>query len=80
MSRPYHCTGELAQIEQRLHVLGWHKARTKFLARFLAALISVGTVSLTRIASVFPAAAKSESSYKRTLKMDSRELARGLLL
>jgi len=65
MSRPDHCTEEFEQIERQLHVLGWHKARIKFLARFLAAVISVGTVSLSRIASVFPTAAKAESSYKR---------------
>jgi Transposase DDE domain len=56
----------IQQIEQRLaESIDWNLARIKFLARFLVALITVKTVCLTQIASVFPGAAKKESHYKR---------------
>ncbi len=59
-------SAELRSIEQKLaHSIDWNQARIKFLARFLVALISVKTVCLKQIASVFPAEAKTESSYKR---------------
>ncbi len=45
--------------------IGWNKARIKFLARFLVALIAVKTVCLTQIASVFAGKAKPASHYKR---------------
>jgi hypothetical protein len=57
---------ELRSLEQKLaNSIDWNQARIKFLTRFLVALISVKTVCLTQIASVFPAEAKAESSYKR---------------
>ncbi|HEV2124618.1 MAG TPA: IS4 family transposase [Chloroflexota bacterium] len=56
----------MEQIEQKLtESIDWNKARIKFLARFLAALIAVKTVCLTQIASVFPGEARKDSHYKR---------------
>jgi hypothetical protein len=58
-------------IEQKLtQSIDWNRARIKFLARFLVAILTVKTVCLTQIASVFPAAegdrqAKLDSRYKR---------------
>ena len=56
---------DLHCIEQTLESTGWNKARVKFLARFLVALIAVKTVCLTQIASVFPGDALPASHYKR---------------
>ena len=59
-------SAELCSIEQKLsESIDWNLARIKFLARFLVALISVKTVCLTQIASVFPGKAKPDSAYKR---------------
>lgn len=59
-------SAELCSIEQKLaSSIDWNRARIKFLARFLVALISVKTVCLTQIASVFPGEATKESHYKR---------------
>ena len=56
----------MEQIEQSLtQSIDWNKARIKFLARFLAALIAVKSVCLTQIASVFPGEAQKDSHYKR---------------
>jgi hypothetical protein len=54
------------EIEQELgRSIDWNRARVKFLARFLVALISVRTVCLTQIASAFPGCADKESHYRR---------------
>ena len=45
--------------------IDWNKARIKFLACFLVALIQVRTVNLVEIASVFPGPAQQSSHYKR---------------
>ena len=45
--------------------LTWNRARIKFLARFLIALIQVQTVNLAKIACVFSSPAKVASNYKR---------------
>jgi hypothetical protein len=45
--------------------LTWNKARIKFLAGFLIALIKVRTVNLVEIAICFEARAKASSNYKR---------------
>ena len=56
----------IQEIERRLaSSIDWNQARIKFLARFLVALISVKTVSLTQSASVLPGEAQAASSYKR---------------
>ena len=53
-------------LEQTLAAnLSLNKARIKFIACFLIALIQVKTVNLTEIATVFPGKAKEESNYKR---------------
>jgi hypothetical protein len=58
--------GSIQEIEHKLaESIDWNRARIKFLARFLVAIITVKTVCLTQIASVFPAEAKPESRYKR---------------
>ena len=74
---------ELRSIEQKLsQSIDWNRARIKFLARFLVAIIAVKTVCLTQIASVFPGEAKPESHYKRIqrflagFEMDLSVLAR----
>jgi len=45
--------------------LGWNKARITFLARFLLALLQLGTVRLTRLAVALNGAAQQESNYRR---------------
>jgi hypothetical protein len=59
-------SAELRSIEQKLtESIDWNLARIKFLARFLVALITVKTVCLTQIASVFAGEAQPASHYKR---------------
>lgn len=59
-------SAELCSLEQTLaQSIGGNKARIKFLARFLLALIAVKTVCLTQIASVFAGKVKPASHYKR---------------
>jgi hypothetical protein len=58
--------GSIQEIEHKLaESIDWNRARIKFLARFLVAILAVKTVCLTQIASVFPGEAKPESHYKR---------------
>ena len=45
--------------------LKWNRARIKFVARFIVALIQVRTVNLVEIANVFEGWALTESNYKR---------------
>jgi len=53
-------------LEQTLaQNLPWHKARIKFLARFLISILQVRTVNLDEIATSFSGKAKKESNYKR---------------
>lgn len=53
-------------LEQKLAAnLDWHGARIKFLARFLAALITTRTVNLAQIACVFAGQAQPASHYER---------------
>lgn len=53
-------------LEQTLSEnLPWHKARIKFIAAFLLALITVKNVNLVEIACSFSGPAKQESNYKR---------------
>lgn len=73
----------IEQIEEKfIQSIDWNRARIKFLARFLVAIIAVKTVCLTQIASVFPGEAKPESHYKRIqrflagFEMDLSVLAR----
>jgi hypothetical protein len=57
---------DIRSLEQTLTAhLPWHKARVKFVAAFMLALITVKTVNLTEIASVFAGKAKTASKYKR---------------
>src|SRR5581483_10715971 len=56
----------ICSIEQTLQDnLPWHKARIKFVARFLIALYTVGTINLSKLATAFSGTAKEESNYKR---------------
>jgi hypothetical protein len=53
-------------LEQKLAAnLTWHGARIKFLARFLAALITTRSVNLAQIACVFAGDAQPTSHYER---------------
>lgn len=52
-------------IEDTLATTGWNRARVRFLARFLAALLCLQTVSLTRLATILPSRAKNASIYRR---------------
>jgi hypothetical protein len=53
-------------LEQKLAAnLTWHRARIKFLARFLTALITTRSVNLSQIASVFAGPAQPHSHYER---------------
>jgi len=57
---------DIRSLEQTLaENLPWHKARIKFVAAFLLALIAVKNVNLVEIASAFAGNAKQESNYKR---------------
>lgn len=57
---------DIRSLEQTLTAhLPWHKARVKFVAAFILALVTVKTVNLTQIASVFVGRAKQASKYKR---------------
>lgn len=57
---------DIHSLEQILaENLSWNRARIKFLARFLIALIQVQTVNLAKIACVFSSSAKMASNYKR---------------
>lgn len=56
----------IRSLEQTLlENLPWHKARIKFLARFLLALYAVQTVNLSILATAFSGSAQVESNYKR---------------
>jgi hypothetical protein len=53
-------------LEERLaSILPWNRARLKFLARFLLALLTVRTVNLSEAATALAGAAKRESRYKQ---------------
>ena len=53
-------------LEERLaSILPWNRARLKFLARFLLALLTVRTVNLAEIAVAVASPAKLESRYKQ---------------
>jgi hypothetical protein len=53
-------------LEERLaSILPWNRARLKFLARFLLALLAVRTVNLSEVAAVLASPAKPESRYKQ---------------
>ena len=74
---------ELCCIEQKLSdSIAWNLARIEFLARFLVAIITVKTVCLTQVASVFPGKAQPDSAYKRIrrfladFEMDMATIAR----
>lgn len=56
---------DLDCIESALSCTGWNKARVRFLARFILALLATQTVCLSRLAQVFPSKASPASRYKR---------------
>ena len=57
---------QVTLLEERLaSILPWNRARLKFLARFLMALLAVRTVNLAEIAAAFGGSVKRESRYKR---------------
>lgn len=59
-------TSQIRSIEQTLlENLPWHKARIKFVTRFLLALFAARTVNLAKLATAFSGRAKEESNYKR---------------
>lgn len=56
----------IRSLEQTLlENLPWHKARIKFVARFLLALYAVQTVNLAVLATAFSGTAEEDSNYKR---------------
>src|SRR6266511_2665449 len=56
---------DLHSLEQKLAAnLAWHGARIKFLARFIAALITTRTVNLAQLAAVFAGRAQVASHYQ----------------
>lgn len=65
--------------------LSWNRARIKFLARFLIALLAAKTVNLQQLAIFFAGSAKVESNYKRIkrflrfFEINEAELARLLV-
>jgi hypothetical protein len=75
-------TFECSLLERTLcENLSWNKARIKFLARFLLALLTAKTVNLQQLAVFFAGTAKVESNYKRIKRflrffsIDEAELA-----
>jgi hypothetical protein len=56
---------ELDCIESALAVTAWNRARVRFVARFVVALLTAQTVSLSRLCVLFPSSATAESCYKR---------------
>lgn len=56
---------DLHSIEIALSSLGWNKARIKFLAAALVAILTVQSVNLKKIANLFPTDADKKSAYKR---------------
>lgn len=57
---------DIRSLEQTLSDnLPWHKARIKFVTRFLLALYAVRTVNLSILATAFSGPAKEDSNYKR---------------
>lgn len=56
---------DLHSIETALSSLGWNKARIKFLAAALIAILTVQSVNLKKIANLFPTDADKKSAYKR---------------
>ena len=75
---------DINSIENALAPLGWNKARIKFLAAALVALLTVQSINLTKIANLFPTEAKKKSAYKRLqrfirfFEQDEESLARML--
>jgi len=56
---------DLNCIESALACTGWNRARVRFLARFVVALLTAQTVCLTQLAVLFPSEAENASCYKR---------------
>ena len=56
---------DLQTLQEALQPLGWNQARIKCLAAFLVAILTVQSVSLVKIANVFPTEATKESAYRR---------------
>jgi hypothetical protein len=57
---------DLRSLEQTLaENLPWHKARIKFVAAFIVALVTVKTVNLVEIACAFAGKAQQDSQYKK---------------
>ena len=57
---------DLRSLEQTLaENLPWHKARIKFVAAFIVALVTVKTVNLTELACALAGKAKQDSQYKK---------------
>ena len=57
---------DIRSLEQTLRKhLPWHKARVKFVAAFILALVTAKTVNLVEIACVFAGQAKQDSKYKK---------------
>src|SRR5688572_11992084 len=72
-------------IEDALTCTGWNRARIRFLARFIVALLTVRSACLSKVVRLFPSDAKNDSSYKRMQRflrafdMDDAALARLLV-
>ncbi|KPQ31990.1 MAG: hypothetical protein HLUCCA11_22595 [Phormidesmis priestleyi Ana] len=47
--------------------LGWHGARTLFVAAFIIALFRARTVNLSELAVAFPGRAQADSHYKESV-------------
>ena len=57
---------DIRSVEQTLSLnLSWYRARNKFVAAFIVALVSVKTVNLMEIAGAFAGRSKQESRYKK---------------
>src|ERR1700758_4558645 len=68
-SRPVRPTPHDEQVDllqaQLQRPLGWHRARLNFLAKALLALLTAGSVNLTKVARAFRGPAQLDSHYKR---------------
>ena len=61
---PHHDQVGLLQAQLQRH-LGWQRARLTFLARARLALLTAGSVNLTKVARAFRGPAQLDSHYKR---------------
>ena len=70
---------DIRSLEQTLaQNLPWHRARIKFVAAFMLALVTIKNVNLVEIACAFAGKARQESQYKKRHTRSSSAAIRAL--